>query len=113
MLNREFCGRWSSSASSSLAALQAAAATLQPAAELQETLQLLQRLQDPEQQQIEAAALIQQQLAAWLCRWPAIYSSGNGGGVLHVLELRCKLLQSFQRLAGSSISATSPQLLAG
>jgi len=95
-----------------LAALQAAAATLQPAAELDDQLQLLQRLQEPEQQQ-SAGVLIQQQLAAWLQRWPAIYSSGSGGGVVRVLELRCKLLQTFQRLAGSGTSATFPHLLAG
>jgi hypothetical protein len=121
---RLFCARWSSTASASLSALQSAAASLQLAAELDETTQLLLSMRshsaiissiealsaaapaglnaaaastaDAGLLQLVSQQIQQQLLPRWGSRWPNIFSSSGASQVLVVLGLRRQFLQCLQ-----------------
>jgi hypothetical protein len=121
---RLFCARWSSTASASLSSLQSAAASLQLAAELDETTQLLLGMrshsaivssiaalsaaapaglntaatstEDAGLLQLVSQQIQQQLLPRWRCRWPNIFGSNGVSQMLVVLGLRQQFLQCLQ-----------------
>jgi hypothetical protein len=121
---RLFCARWSSTASASLSALQSAAASLQLAAELDETTQLLLGMRshsaiissiaalsaaapagmNPAAASTEDAGLLQlvsqqlqqQLLPRWSSRWPNTFGGSGASQILVTLGLRRQFLQCLQ-----------------
>lgn len=98
---RTFTDRWSSTATSSLTALLLAAASLQPAAELDELLALLQSDRgsavdsdlDLDSSQITA---LQHLIRSWGDRWPEIKTS-DSQQLLLILGLKRQLIQALEK----------------